>query len=187
LTEISGAFAVWFLNVYKFVRDVIFSLLSRYPFLRRPFEGSVFPIFTVNFGPFSFSFDHRDWQNAPGVPCAITALGDFDWKRGGHLVLYDYRLVIVFPPGSTAEILSGCVRHGNTPIQAGESRMSLIQYMAGGLWRHVAYGFRLQNQLSKAEKAEEKASASLRWQAVVSLFSTVSSLARDRLHLSRLL
>ncbi|KAJ6599613.1 hypothetical protein B0H10DRAFT_2322761, partial [Mycena sp. CBHHK59/15] len=36
---------------------------------------------------------------------------------------------------------SGCVDHGNTPLQPGETRTSMTQYAAGGLFRWVAYGF----------------------------------------------
>lgn len=38
--------------------------------------------------------------------CAITTLSDYDPKAGGHLVLWDLKLVIEFPPGSTILILS---------------------------------------------------------------------------------
>jgi hypothetical protein len=166
-----------------FVSDILSRLLAHYPWLKMPFDGSLFPAFSINFGPWSISVDHRDSQNAPGVPCSITALGDFDPTRGGHLILFDYGLVIEFPPGSTAQILSGCVRHGNTQILPGEKRFSMIQYMAGGLWRHVAYGFRLTDQLSKTEVDDFERTASSRLQEVVSLFSTITSVVKDRIRL----
>ncbi|KAJ6626308.1 hypothetical protein B0H10DRAFT_2303954 [Mycena sp. CBHHK59/15] len=40
---------------------------------------------------------------------------------------------------------SGCVDHGNTPLQPGETRTSMTQYAAGGLFRWVAYDFSLRN------------------------------------------
>jgi hypothetical protein len=179
----AGAFALWFPLVYLFVLSTLNDLVAAMPFLSRPFACCIFFCLTINFGPWAISRDHRDYQNAPGVPCSITALGKFDHTKGGHLVLFDYGLIFPFPSGSTAMILSACMRHGNTPIQPGETRHSMILYMAGGLSRHVAYGFRLTDQLSRAEKAAFKASSPSRLREVVSRFSTLSSIVSDRLRL----
>jgi hypothetical protein len=173
-----GVFGLWFPKVYLFVRDVLQELLKRCPWLRMPFKGSVFACFTINFGPWSVCFNHRDYNNAPGVPCAITALGEFDHTRGGHLVLFDYRLVVEFPARSTAEILSACVHHGNTSIQAHEWRSSVISYMAGG---YVAYGFRLEADVPKDLLARLAASSAARAHEIVGRFSTLKSVVADRL------
>ncbi|KAF8074793.1 hypothetical protein FPV67DRAFT_1408989, partial [Lyophyllum atratum] len=70
---------------------------------------------------------------------AVTALGDYDPTRGGHLILYSLKLIIEFPPGSMAIIPSGAVEHGNTPVGPNETCLSFTQYAAGGLFRWVAY------------------------------------------------
>jgi len=57
-----------------------------------------------------------DFGNLPYGWCAITSLGPFDPKRGGHLVLWDLQLVIEFPPGSTILIPSAVLQHSNIPI-----------------------------------------------------------------------
>ncbi|KAJ7624191.1 hypothetical protein B0H17DRAFT_1151319 [Mycena rosella] len=49
--------------------------------------------------------------------CSITALGDFDPNKGGHLILWDLRLAIRFPPGSTILIPSALLHHSNVAIQ----------------------------------------------------------------------
>jgi hypothetical protein len=61
---------------------------------------------TFNFGPQTVTFDHRDSGNLAFGWCAITAFGNFDPTCGGHLVLWDMKLVIEFPPGSTILIPS---------------------------------------------------------------------------------
>jgi hypothetical protein len=164
-----------------FVGTILTALLAHYPWLRMPFDCSIFPCFTINFGPFAISFNHRDYNNAPGVPCVITALGDFDPTRGGHLILFDYGMIMEFPPGATVMLLSGCVHHGNTAIQDGEYRTSIISYMAGGLARDVAYGFRLQDKVPLDElKAIDRDTPS-RVCEIMERFSTLSSIVADRL------
>jgi hypothetical protein len=73
--------------------------------------------------------------------CLIGALGRFDADQGGHLVCWDYDLIIRFPAGCSALIPSAVVTHSNTPIQDDEERFSLVQYSAGSLFRWVANGY----------------------------------------------
>jgi len=102
--------------------------------LVRPFLNSVFAAITVNFGPITICWGHRDGANLPFGWCAITALGNFDWTKGGHLILWDLELVIEFPPGVTIIIPSAIFKHGNTIISPCETRFSVAQYSAGGLF-----------------------------------------------------
>lgn len=112
--------------------------------------------------------------------CAITALGDYDPKRGGHLVLWDLKLVIEFPPGSTILIPSACIRHSNVSIQEGETRYSFTQYAAGGLFRWVDHGFQSEKVYrsgwSKKRKREELAVGRRRWEEAMELFPTLEEL-----------
>ncbi|KZT20272.1 hypothetical protein NEOLEDRAFT_1039008, partial [Neolentinus lepideus HHB14362 ss-1] len=43
--------------------------------------------------------------------CAITALGKYDSKRGGHLVLWDLGLDVEFPVVRTTFISAGMLRY----------------------------------------------------------------------------
>ncbi|SJL00827.1 uncharacterized protein ARMOST_04141 [Armillaria ostoyae] len=56
---------------------------------------------------------------------------------GGHLVLWDLKLVIEFPPGSCILLPSALLEHSNLPIQDGEHRSSFVMYSAAGLFRWV--------------------------------------------------
>ncbi|KAF8066637.1 hypothetical protein FPV67DRAFT_1374100, partial [Lyophyllum atratum] len=104
------------------------------------FSSSVYPAGTFNLGPETVTVLHNDGKNSRYNLCAVTVGGHFDSKRGGHLILYDLKLIIEFPRGSTILIPSALLRHGNTAIQPGEERVSFTQYCAGGLLRWVSHG-----------------------------------------------
>ncbi|KAF7358257.1 hypothetical protein MVEN_00874700 [Mycena venus] len=106
------------------------------------FAGSVFAACTFNFGPHAITVPHLDFANLAWGWCAITALGRFNPDRGGHLILWDLKLVIRFPPGSTVLIPSALIRHSNVPIAGDEFRASFTQYTAGGLFRWIRNGFK---------------------------------------------
>ncbi|KAJ7789646.1 hypothetical protein B0H14DRAFT_2397268, partial [Mycena olivaceomarginata] len=116
-------------------------LLRKNPRLHRTWARSPFAAATFNLGPVSVSPPHVDGGNKADGMCLISALGNFNPDHGGHLVCWDYDLIIRFPPGCSILIPSAVVTHSNTPIQDGEERFSLIQYSAGGLFRWIANGF----------------------------------------------
>ncbi|KAJ7742090.1 hypothetical protein B0H14DRAFT_3515169 [Mycena olivaceomarginata] len=97
------------------------TLLKEHLHLRWMFSCSPFATVTANLGLASVSPPHTDF--------------------GGHLVCWDYDLIVHFPPGCSILIPSTVVTHSNTPIQDGEQHFSLIQYSAGGHFRWVKSGF----------------------------------------------
>ncbi|KAJ7152149.1 hypothetical protein C8R43DRAFT_886407 [Mycena crocata] len=101
---------------------------------------TVFAACTFNFGPNTVTLPHVDAANLAWGWCCITALGNFDPSLGGHLILWDLKLVIRFPPGSTIMIPSALLRHSNVAVQQGERRYSFTQFTAGGLFRWVYNG-----------------------------------------------
>lgn len=108
----------------------------------------------------------------------------YDSKRGGHLYLRQLRLVIEFPPNSTIGIPSAVLRHGNVPIQEGETRTSITQYAAGGLFRWVDNGLCSTKTLQQKDAAKAQRivdSREERWQKALKRFSKVKTLHRDRL------
>ncbi|KAJ7177338.1 hypothetical protein C8R43DRAFT_1084605 [Mycena crocata] len=119
------------------------TLLQRFASYLRPLLPLVVTVFaacTFNFGPNTVTLPHVDAANLAWGWCCITALGKFNPDLGGHLILWDLRLVIRFPPGSTIFIPSALLRHSNVAIQQGETRYSFTQYTAGGLFRWVNNG-----------------------------------------------
>lgn len=114
--------------------------------------------------------------------CAIHALGNYDPKKGGHLILWDWKLVIEFPPGCTIIIPSAAVAHGNIAVREGEVRKSFTQYCAGGLVRWHRYGCRTEKSFEKQDREgwrAMKASAAKRWEEACGMFSKVSELRKD--------
>lgn len=150
--------------------------------LRRPYDSKVgvFPCRSFNLGDRSTSLPHTDDGNLAQSWCSITPLGTFDPKKGGHLILWDFGLVVEFPAGSTALIPSALIKHSNVPIQAGEKRYSIIQYAAGGLFRWVENGLMpAKDWLEKANLCQREARVyeeSCRWYRAVEMYTTLDQL-----------
>ncbi|KAJ7059938.1 hypothetical protein C8F01DRAFT_1210493 [Mycena amicta] len=139
---------------YARTMDDLHSHLRYLPRLFLP-ALSVFASITLNLGPQTATLPHLDLLNLAWGLCFITALGVFDPLLGSHLVLWDLKLIIEFPPGSTIAIPSALLRHSNTSLQAGEIRYSVTQFSAGGLFRYVDNGFQLQEEAVAAMTEEE--------------------------------
>ncbi|KAJ7034871.1 hypothetical protein C8F04DRAFT_955856 [Mycena alexandri] len=181
----SSGFALYAPKLYRYYRDVLKGLFERHPDLIHLFRNSIFPAATFNCGPDAVTFNHCDFLNLPHGLCPVTAGGNFDHRLGGHIYLKQLRLVIQFPSGATAAIPSGCVDHGNTPIQPGETRHSITQYAAGGLFRWASYRYQSAKALAATEegrrvKAAADGEPGARWEWAMGLFSKVDELDADR-------
>ncbi|KAF6761870.1 hypothetical protein DFP72DRAFT_1061171 [Ephemerocybe angulata] len=141
------AFRTFAPDLHRHMRNTILAAQKNDPRLRRPFKESYWPALTFNFGPRTICHPHVDFLNFAAGWCGITALGDFDWKRGGHLVLWELRLVIQFPPGHTVLIPSALVTHSNVDVAEDETRYSFTQYAAGSLFRTIANGSKTNKQI----------------------------------------
>ncbi|KAF6742161.1 hypothetical protein DFP72DRAFT_757262, partial [Ephemerocybe angulata] len=149
------------------------------PDLKWNFESSVFSAAAFNFGPQTVTARHRDSMNLPYGFCAITALGTFDYKLGGHLVLEELGIVIEFPPGSCILIPSAILTHSNTSIQPGETRVSFTQFSSGALFRHADNGYRTEAELKEYDKSlyeETMARKPTRWEKGLALWSTAAEI-----------
>ncbi|KAJ7300390.1 hypothetical protein DFH08DRAFT_919276 [Mycena albidolilacea] len=150
-----GLFRAWNPSVHMHYATVLDTLTHEYPDLRRNFERrfSAFAAATINFGPSTVTLPHIDALNLAWGCVAITALGDFNPDLGGHLVLWDLRLIIRFPPGSTILIPSALLRHSNIGMDSNERRYSFTQYSAAGLFRWVDNGFRTDRTVEEEFRA----------------------------------
>ncbi|KAJ7075023.1 hypothetical protein B0H15DRAFT_792336 [Mycena belliarum] len=159
-------------------------LFEHLPELEHIFTNSVYPAITFNLGPDSVTFEHLDFNNNPFGWCGITSAGDFDAKRGAHIHLKQLKLVVEFPSGASTLIPSAVVDHGNTPLGSGETRYSITQYAAGGLFRFVQYGMKTAKELMAQEggasmKSMVDGAPGERAQWGVDLFSKEDELAAD--------
>ncbi|KAL0568501.1 hypothetical protein V5O48_013481 [Marasmius crinis-equi] len=189
-------FACWAPLLFQYYLLIVTELLKHHTGLELPFDNAVFAAFAINFGPQTVCLPHCDPKNLAFGWCAITALGDFDYHKGGHLVLWDLGIVLEFPPGkfscqsflhfgsevtsfsgSTIFIPSAVICHSNTTIAPGEERFSFTMYSAGGLFRWVEHGFQLEYKYRKTVEAVKNAAKDgARWVSGLSLFSTFAEL-----------
>ncbi|KAF7791983.1 hypothetical protein EIP86_003010 [Pleurotus ostreatoroseus] len=179
----SACYALFVPKLFEDTRKTTNELFEHFPDLKRNFPRSVFAAATVNFPPDAFCYLHTDHGNRAVGWCAITAGGNYDYRKGGHLVLPQLKLIIEFPPGSTILIPSATLTHGNTSIGRHESRFSFAQYSSGGLFRYVSYGFRTWPQFKIAESvkaAQVEKERTTRWMSQISLLSRVDDLHVDR-------
>ncbi|KAL1689040.1 hypothetical protein GGG16DRAFT_58667 [Schizophyllum commune] len=176
----SSVFYNWAPRLWLFYADHMRKLFDNDPTLRQNFPRSVWACITINFGPRTICYKHRDFGNLSFGWCAITALGKFNPNRGGHLVLWECGLVIRFPPGSTILIPSAIITHSNTTIPLNETRYSVTQYTSGAIFRWVEHGCRLDEayykSLSKKGLKEARQANAQRWGKGVTLWSTVAEL-----------
>lgn len=175
-----GAYSYYSPKLYARYCNYFERLRKHDPSLIWNFPRSVFPSTTVNFGPGATCYDHLDYGNAAAGWCAITSAGSYDPKRGGHLVLFDIEKIVEFPPGSTVFIPSSVMRHANTPIQEGETRVGMTQYAAGALFRYIDHDFKLTEEAEEAVRARVRAGAGTRFQDLLELYSKYDMLELDR-------
>ncbi|KXN83021.1 hypothetical protein AN958_01921 [Leucoagaricus sp. SymC.cos] len=154
--------------------------------LRRSYDSAigVFPCRSFNLGEQSISWPHTDEGNLAQSWCSITPVGRFDPTTGGHLVLWDFGLVIDFPPGTTVLIPSALICHSNTSIMPDETRFSIIQYAAGGIFRWVHHNFMSEEdwkaKASEEDLENEEVEREKRWGEGVKMFTKLDELLPQR-------
>ncbi|KAK7012687.1 hypothetical protein R3P38DRAFT_3323987 [Favolaschia claudopus] len=144
--------------------------------------SSVFFCTAFNFGTNIWTFKHRDVLNLAFGWCAVQALGRFDHTKGGHLVLWDLKLVVEFPHGALILLPSATVAHSNVPVQEGEERLSFTQFSAGGIFRFLDNHCKTEKQLAEADPMEYARLMELktaRWEMGLSLLSTMDDLTTE--------
>lgn len=152
-----ACFEAYYPKLHPLYSNVLDAITEENPLLQRNFENSSFAGAHLNCGPNTCTLRHRDFLNFAAGACPVFALGKFDPTRGGHLVLWDLKLVIQFPPGSLIILPSALLEHSNLPIQQGETRMSFAQYTAAGLLRWVHNGRMSDKDYRKVASPEELA------------------------------
>ncbi|KAJ7159362.1 hypothetical protein C8R43DRAFT_882012 [Mycena crocata] len=181
-TFASASFCLWAPRLYEYYRQHSEALHNHLPHLGYVFGRSVFSCAAFNFGPNVWTFRHRDVLNVPFGWCAVQSAGPFDHTKGGHLVLWDLKLVIEFPSGALILLPSATINHSNVPVQDGDQRISFTQFTAGGLMRYVDNGFRTEAALKEEDPEEYARICALkdtRWEMGLDLFSTMDELLQQ--------
>ena len=136
----------------EFMTRTLADIKEATPHIRYPYDGHPFAALTFNIGPAACTRPHKDMMNLSWGWCAVTSLGSFDHTKGGHLVLWDFKLAVEFPPHSTIFIPSAVLTHSNTNISPTERRSSVTQYNSSGLFRWAAFGHSLQGKRGRSGK-----------------------------------
>ncbi|KAK7457915.1 hypothetical protein VKT23_010262 [Stygiomarasmius scandens] len=129
----------YFPKVYTLYRNVLDALKEENADLDINFEECCFAAAAINFRK-ACTFRHRDFLNLLFGLCAVFSLGDFDYKKGGHLILWDLGLIVEFPPGCVILIPSAMIEHSNTALRMKDVRHSITFFSASGLFRWVHNG-----------------------------------------------
>ncbi|KAJ7782207.1 hypothetical protein B0H14DRAFT_2630811 [Mycena olivaceomarginata] len=156
------------LNAFYLVNK---TLLSAWKPSMRWHVNTLFAACTFNFGPRAITAPHLDFANLAWGWCSVTALGNFDPDFGGHLILWDLRLVIRFPPRLDAPYP---LRPG-TAIQRPHprARAALVHH---AVHRGEPLPVAFQSSASTEEKAVRAAEDAQRWEEGVKMFSVVDEL-----------
>ena len=93
---------------------------------RALFPNLPFCSFTANMGPQMVCNAHCDFWNLVYSTCPIGALGLFNHRMGGHIILHEPKLIIKF-------------RRGDVMFD-GEAQYSFTMYTAGGLFHYAWCG-----------------------------------------------
>lgn len=167
-------------RLHRYYIDTIDKLQAVYPDFKPPFPD--YPVFSMGSANFrrAIAFPHRDYANLAWGWCSITALGNFNPDKGGHLVLWECKLIIRFPPGSTILIPSAMITHFNTNIAENETRHSLVLYSAAGLFQWVYNGFQrdidAQAKAKEVGKENREKDCARRWLTGLEMLSTLDEI-----------
>jgi hypothetical protein len=176
-------YAFWHPKAYLYYKTNLDKLWLEQPHLGGPlFPRSIMPTAAFNLGNRVATTKHVDSQNCPFGWCTITALGNFDATKGGHLILWELGLILEFPAGACICIPSAIITHSNIPVQGGDRRMSFTQYCSGELFRYIENGFRTDTNLQKDDPAIylfRLEARKTRVQEGYSMFSTMAELIED--------
>ncbi|KAI0694815.1 hypothetical protein C8Q76DRAFT_634360 [Earliella scabrosa] len=157
-------------NIYNLYEWILEGVCERDATLDRNWSKNVFACATVNVGPRTVTAKHVDYLNVPFGWCAITAIGHYNHRLGGHLILWELKKIIEFPPGATILIPSAIIHHSNLAIAEHERRYSITQYTAGGLFRWAECRFQSYKDL-KASGGKLSRDGRARWEWGVGMLS----------------
>ena len=167
---------------YEYVKKTVEDIQKELLALRQPYDEavSVYPSCSFNLGPQTMSSPHKDITNLTSSWCLITAIGNFDPKFRGHLILEEIGLIVEFPPSSTILIPSALIMHHNTPVKDNETCFYIVQYAAGGLFRWAANGFKMDrawHENATAEMNEQRwRDDAERWEKFLNMFTKYEEL-----------
>ncbi|KAJ7810041.1 hypothetical protein B0H13DRAFT_1667755, partial [Mycena leptocephala] len=152
------------------------ALLDNDEDLRDNCYGGAFPAVEFFLGS-DESPPRLDDLDMPWAWRGITALGDYNPRWGGELILWDEKKVVRFPPGSTFLFPASFIRYSFTQVREGETHYTFGQYAQAGLFRYLESGCRSEAMFeATAWTAEREARDRLRDARMANALSMYSHL-----------
>ncbi|KAJ7259450.1 hypothetical protein C8J57DRAFT_1233798 [Mycena rebaudengoi] len=132
----------------------------------------------VLWAPQLYSYYHNHWDalhhHLPHLShvfpksCSILALSPFNPTQGRHLILWDLKMLVEFPAGTTILV-----------PQHRDKHVSFMQFTASGLMHFVNNGFRTEKQLAEEDPMEYECMwepKKMRWEMGLRLLNTIDKL-----------
>jgi hypothetical protein len=126
---------------YKYYWETLEKVCEKMDRIEPSAEHLPFSSYTLNVGQQSCCPIHVDGCNLAGGICLVSPYGTYSWKKGGHLVLHELKLVLALPPGSFVLFPSALISHENVPIGQKESRRAFTAFSPANLFQWVENGF----------------------------------------------
>ncbi|KAJ7036230.1 hypothetical protein C8F04DRAFT_954020, partial [Mycena alexandri] len=134
-------------RLYNYIENVTDLIHKHDKTLRREFPGA-FAAAEFDLGELGSAPRLQDKDLLHGWR-ALTALGTYDSRRGGDIILWDDGWVIRFPPGATIFFPAALMRYSFVEVQPGEKQYTFSQYLPAGLARYVANGYESDAQFER--------------------------------------
>ncbi|KJA29421.1 hypothetical protein HYPSUDRAFT_517945 [Hypholoma sublateritium FD-334 SS-4] len=179
----SSSLALYAPKLYSHCRAKLNTLPVQFPRLAPFFPDSskVFPATAFDLGPGTSAQKNRTALNHPYGWSATQAFGQFDPTKGGQLVFWEPRLIVQFPPGALVLHPAAMITVTTTPVNEGETRTSMTQYIPASLFQYVESGFRSAKELkvhnAVVHQGDSKSGAD-KWRMGLDLFTTLDELPK---------
>ena len=136
----------WAPNLHEYYNTMLNDLCAHNSSVTRPFDQSAFAVTQFIPDTASTALEEEGTPDPEPTPtwCAHVALGNYDPTMGGHVVLWDLKVLVEFPPGCVV-LLPSTTLLPERPItttlgEVGELRRSFTQFTPRELLRWVERG-----------------------------------------------
>ncbi|KAK7033758.1 hypothetical protein R3P38DRAFT_2519643, partial [Favolaschia claudopus] len=109
------------------------------PDAQYPCPASIFSAVTVELGG---PHCQTDWRGdlppyQPDSWAILTAIGDYRYTQGGHVIFWEFGIVVQFPPGACILLPPGLVHYSFVEVPDHHKRYSVIQWAGSGIDRYL--------------------------------------------------
>ncbi|KAJ7680860.1 hypothetical protein DFH06DRAFT_973391, partial [Mycena polygramma] len=163
-------------KLYAYTKNATELIHSFDSTLRREFQGA-FPAAEFDLGELGSAPRLQDKDLLHGWR-ALTALGNYDSRYGGDIILWDDGFIIRFPPGATILFPAALMRYSFVSVRPGEKQYAFSQYSPAGLYRYITNGYvsdrTIEGNRDKRAVEAVKRARGRRLEAAIDMYSTLN-------------